>query len=218
MCKRTVANPVRSYDSSMATPDIATCIRLMDEYRMLDNIRHHSLVVARVADALITGLEDESGLAPAADRKLVIAGSLLHDIAKTPCLQDRCDHAVRGAEICARHGYPTVARIVKEHVILAEHDVSRYKNGLFTAGEIVYYADKRVRHAEIVNLEERLEYIINNYGNNDPRRHALIRKNFERCREMEEALFAILPFAAVELEDRVRFPQPPVGKEYDPWS
>ncbi len=202
----------------MVVPDIATCIRLMDTYEMLDNIRHHSLIVARVADALLTGLQDETGSAPAADRKLVIAGSLLHDIAKTPCLKDNCDHAARGAEICTRHGYPSVARIVGEHVILAEHDANRYKNGLFTAGEIVYYADKRVRHAEIVSLEERLEYIISHYGNNDPQRHALIRENFDRCREIETNLFTILPFSVNQLEHRVRFPQPSISREYDPWS
>ena len=202
----------------MTVPDLATCIRLMDEYKMLDNIRHHSLVVARVADALLCGLADESGPAPPADERQVIAGALLHDIAKTPCLESGCDHAARGAEICRQHGYPDIARIVEEHVILGEHDPERYKNGIFTAGEIVYYADKRVRHTEIVSLEERLQYIISHYGNNDPHRHALIRENFERCREMEASLFAFLPFAVDELEHRVRFPQPPVGKEYDPWS
>jgi len=211
-------NTALETNRAMTVPNLATCIRLMDEYEMLTNIRHHSLVVAKVADALLTGLADESGPAPLADEKLVIAGALLHDIAKTPCLDNGCDHAAQGAEICLRHGYPEIARIVKEHVILAEHDPDRYKNGLFTAGEIVYYADKRVRHAEVVSLEERLQYIISHYGNNDPQRHALIRENFERCREMEQALFSILPFSVDKLEHRVRFPQPPVGKEYDPWS
>ncbi len=202
----------------MTVPDLATCIRLMDEYEMLDNIRHHSLVVARVADALLCGLADESGPARLADEKQVIAGALLHDIAKTPCLKSGCDHAALGAEICLQHGYPDIARIVEEHVILSGHDPERYKNGMFTASEIVYYADKRVRHTEIVSLEERLQYIISHYGNNDPHRHALIRENFERCRQMEQALFSFLPFAVDELEHRVRFPQPPIGKEYDPWS
>lgn len=197
----------------MPTPDLATCIRLMDEYKMLDNIRHHSVVVARVADTLITSLQNKIGLSPVADRELVITGSLLHDIAKTPCLDGSCDHAALGAEICERHGYPEIAKIVKEHVILQAHDPDRYKNGLFTAREIVYYADKRVRHAQIVSLEERLEYIINNYGNNDPKRHALIRENFERCLQMEEAMFALLPFTQAELEYHVRFPQTTDEKE-----
>ncbi|HHD64792.1 MAG TPA: phosphohydrolase, partial [Desulfobulbaceae bacterium] len=48
----------------MTIPDTVTCIRLMDEYKMLNNIRHHSLVVARVADTLVAGLENESGSTP----------------------------------------------------------------------------------------------------------------------------------------------------------
>ncbi|HHD56656.1 MAG TPA: HD domain-containing protein, partial [Desulfobulbaceae bacterium] len=158
-------------------------------------------------------LENESGSTPVPDRALVLAGALLHDIAKTPCLDGSCDHAAFGAEICKRHGYPEVAGIVKEHVILQEHDPARYESGLFTAREIVYYADKRVRHAQIVSLKQRLEYIINQYGNNDPKRHALIRENFERCLQMEEAIFALLPFTPVELEYHVHFPKGPTKKE-----
>ncbi len=202
----------------MVVPDIAACVHLMDEYGMLDNIRHHSLVVARVADALVTGLDNGKKPGSSISRKLVIAGALLHDIAKTPCLDGQCNHAAKGAEICSRHGYPDIARIVAEHVILSEYDPVRYKKGLFTAGEIVYYADKRVRHAEIVTLEERLTYILSHYGNNDPHLHALIRENFERCQQMETSLFTILPFNVDKLERLVRFPQPPGGEEHDPWS
>jgi len=197
----------------MSIPDTLTCIRLMDEYEMLDNIRHHSLVVARVADTLVAGLENASGPTPVPDRTLVLAGALLHDIAKTPCLDGSCDHAEAGAAICRRHGYPDVAKIVKEHVLLKDHYPDRYQNGLFTAGEIVYYADKRVRHNQIVGLEQRLTYILEHYGNNDPHRHRLIRKNFQLCLELEDALFTFLPFAAGELEHHVRCPQIPAEKE-----
>ncbi len=205
-------------ETNMVFPDIAACVHLMDEYGMLNNIRHHSLVVARVADALVTGLEDEVKPGSMINRKLTIAGSLLHDIAKTPCLNGKCDHAAKGAEICRHHGYEDIAGIVAEHVILRKYDPGRYKNGLFTAGEIVYYADKRVRHAAVVTLEERLDYILKHYGNNDPHRHALIRENFEQCRYIEKYLFAVLPFNPDQLEKRVRSPQPSIAREYDPWS
>ncbi len=200
-----------------AIPDTATCIRLMDEYEMLDNIRHHSLVVARIADALIIELLDDPVGSSAPERALVLAGSLLHDIAKTPCLDGNCDHAAAGGDICRKHGYPEVAAIVEEHVILKEHDLQRYENGWFTAREIVYYADKRVRHDQVVSLEERLEYIIDHYGNDDPERHRLIRENFQRCRELEQALFRVLPFSADALEQRVRFPQLPDKLWDNPW-
>jgi putative nucleotidyltransferase with HDIG domain len=190
----------------------------MDEYRMLTNIRHHSLVVAQVADALLSGLKEGLPTAPLLDRRLTIAGALLHDIAKTPCLDEGCDHADLGGQICEEHGFAEVGAIVREHVILAEHDPQRYGNGLFTEKEIVYYADKRVRHEQIVSLDERLAYIIEQYATGNPRLQALIRENFERCLLLEKNLFTVLGFSPDQLEYRVRFPQPPPGKEFDPWE
>jgi len=93
----------------------------MDEYAMLENIRAHSLMVARVAQVLHQRLADSSktnSTVPSGD--LVLAGALLHDIAKTPCLENRCDHARQGRDICLELGYPEVAEVVREHVILTE--------------------------------------------------------------------------------------------------
>ncbi len=161
---------------------------------MLNNIRHHSLVVAQLADQLLNGLADNTTQLPLPERNLVVAGALLHDIAKTPCLNGSCDHAAVGAEICLQHGYPEVAEIVGEHVILQDYAPTRYATGHFTAREIVYYADKRVRHNHIVHLDDRLEYILDHYGKGDPDRHSLIRKNFEKCLELERYLFTFIPF------------------------
>jgi len=164
---------------------------------MLDNIRAHSLMVARVASVLLQNLRDSTEVnGTLASKELVLAGALLHDIAKTPCLKNRCDHARHGRDICLELGYPEVAEVVREHVILTEFSRTRYKNGIFLAKEIVYYADKRVRHDEIVSLEERLEYILDHYGNNDPNRHRLIRENFKKCQELESCLFSSLKISA----------------------
>ncbi|HDO30002.1 MAG TPA: HDIG domain-containing protein [Desulfobacteraceae bacterium] len=171
---------------------------------MLPNIRRHSIVVARVTWRLIDSLQRSDLLsAPVPDQGLSVAGALLHDIAKTTCLAAGCDHAEVGAEICRRHGYPGIARIVAEHVILRGHDPQRYRRGAFTAREIVYYADKRVRHEEIVSLDERLDYILEHYGRNDLLLHELIRKNFARCVELEHHMFSFLPFAPGQLADTV---------------
>ena len=187
----------------MRIPDLGLCIRLMEQYRMLDNIRHHSLVVARVADQLVRDLQMLRPGRALPDRRLVIAGALLHDIAKTPCLDGSCEHARVGAEICRDHGFPEVARIVAEHVILRDHDPGRYAAGIFTAAEIVYYADKRVRHAEIVSLDQRLAYILDHYGHNDPRLHELIRENFQKCVELEKHLFHTLNLPPERLPERL---------------
>ena len=168
---------------------------------MLDNIRAHSLMVARVACVLLqelsNSLETEEIIA---SKELVLSGALLHDIAKTPCLGNRCDHAKHGRDICLELGYPEVAEVVREHVILTDFSLTRYNTGLFLAKELVYYADKRVRHDEIVSLDERLEYILEHYGNNDPKRHSLIRKNFTKCQQLEESLFSFLKISTDDIQ------------------
>ncbi len=184
-------------------PGIRECVKLMEQYGMLDNIRRHSLVVARVSAAIIKGLQDADRASPLPDLRLAISGSLLHDIAKTPCLGERCNHARIGAEICRQHGFDHLAPIVEEHVILRQHDPRRYRQGHFLTREIVYYADKRVRHHEIVGLEERLAYILEHYGRDDPHRHRLIRENFAQCVELEDQLFRFLDFSPAELGRQV---------------
>ena len=187
----------------MQIPDIQECARIMEQYEMLDNIRHHSLVVARVADMLVDGLEGHTGKYELPDRRLCISGALLHDIAKTPCLNGGCDHARAGAEICIKHGYPEIAEIVEQHVILKDYDPTRYCRGEFSALEIVYYADKRVRHDEIVSLDERLEYIVDRYSRNNPELQESIRINFERCVRLEGCLFKFLDFAPEDVAEHV---------------
>lgn len=176
----------------MHIPGIPTCIALMDQYAMLPNIRSHSLLVARIAEVLSLQLNKKVAKDHAPDHALCINGALLHDIAKTPCLKEGCDHAAKGAEICQRHGYPEIAHIVAGHIILQDFSPKRYQQGHFLAQEIVYYADKRVRHDAIVNLAERLEYIIENYGKNDEHIQGRIRDNFKQCEQLEGYLFDIL--------------------------
>lgn len=185
-------------------PDVAHCFRLMDEYAMLPNIRGHSIMVARVALQLLEGLAHNERVAPHLPaRDLVAAGALLHDIAKTPCLQSGDDHARAGAEICARLGYPEIACIVAEHVVLRDHDRARNESGQFTARELIYYADKRVRHEEIVSLEERLVYILERYGAGEPEIERRIRENFAGCVRLEYSLFSFLSFAPEQLAQLV---------------
>ncbi len=175
----------------------------MDEYGMLDHIREHCFVVARVADALLQGFTLDPGKIPARDE--VIAGALLHDIAKTKCLKEDCNHAEVGREMCRHHGYSEIGDIVGEHVILHSFSHERFAQGLFTAKDIIHYADKRVRHDQIVSLGKRLEYIIGRYGNNDIKRHLLIEKNFNKCQDLETYIFAHVRFSPSELSGYVNW-------------
>lgn len=180
-------------------PSLPECVQLMEQYGMLANIRHHSLVVARLAEQLLGGLRAFTPARPQVDRNLVIAGALLHDIAKTPCLNSTCDHAKIGADICREHGFPEIAAIVEEHVILRHYEPDRYQEGHFSAQEIVYYADKRVRHHVVVHLDERLKYILDRYSKDNPARQQLIQVNFSKCFTLEQHLFQWLPYGPEDL-------------------
>ncbi|MDH3359765.1 MAG: HDIG domain-containing protein [Desulfobulbaceae bacterium] len=174
------------------TPTVRECFRLMDEYAMLDNIRAHSILVGRVAERLACDLAD-SGISVSVE--LVVAGALLHDIAKTQCLQNDNDHAREGAAICKHHGFDELVAIVGEHVVLADGVATEE----YRAKEIVYYADKRVKHDLIVDLDERLQYILEHYGNNDPDLCAAIRRNFINCHKVEAKIFNRLHYTPADL-------------------
>ena len=180
-------------------PSIDRCLSLMDEFAMLDNIREHSIMVAQVAGTLLSGMIPETMEDPPPPKDLVISGALLHDIAKTQCIKEHCDHSKLGRAICIDLGYPEIGEIVEEHVILADFPVERYKKGVFLAKEIVHYADKRVLHDQVVSLNARLDYIIERYGDNDSSRHTLIRKNFRRCQDLEEFLFTHISYTPEDL-------------------
>jgi len=177
---------------------------MMDKYAMLDNIREHSFIVARVAETIVEELliPEENGCRPP-NLDLVLAGALLHDIAKTKCLDGSCQHAELGMILCSDHDYPEVGRIVGEHVIMSSFDRDGYLLGNFPAREIVYYADKRVRHNEIVSLDKRLDYIIDKYSRGSEYVKKRIRDNFALCLEFESYLFSFLPFETGELSQRV---------------
>lgn len=172
-------------------PSVAQCFRLMDEYRMLGNIRDHSIIVARIAnllaeELLLTGRR--------LSLPLVLAAALLHDIGKTACLDCDRDHAAYGRDICLTHGFTELAPIVGDHVRYRENggrDLGEY--------EIVFYADKRVTHDQVVSLDEREVYILERYGRNDPERLAAIRANCRNWRKLEMELFAPLPIVPAEV-------------------
>ncbi len=181
----------------MNIPDVAACIALMEEHGMLANIQAHSFVVARIAELLAKELQKTSSQPP--DLQLCISGALLHDIAKTPCLTSGCNHAKAGAELCRSLGFPEIAEIVAGHVVLPDFAPERYATGIFLPVEIVYYADKRVLHDQIVSLPERLDYILERYSGGDARKQEGIRENFMQCKLVEDQLFSLIAFPPEKL-------------------
>jgi uncharacterized protein len=173
-------------------PSVRDCYALMNGYGMLDNIRDHSVLVAKVAGLISSRLMD-AGFCVSMEK--TIAGALLHDIGKTMCLEYGGDHAALGREICLRHKFNEIADIVGEHVRLQDHSAQQ----AVSEKEIVYYADKRVTHSSVVSLEERLSYILEQYGRNSSQICQRIRENFALCKSLEIKLFASLDFKPEDL-------------------
>lgn len=169
----------------------------MDQYRILDNVREHSIVVAEIVRAISHGLVT-SGVQISVDK--AVAGALLHDIAKTQCLQTGGDHAALGREICLQHHFDEIADIVAEHIWLKSYSL----DGVYSEKEIVYYGDKRVLHTSVVSLDERMHDIIDRYGRNNSRLTQLVRLNFDICQGIERKLFKRLNFGPEQLADMVQ--------------
>jgi len=160
----------------------------MDEYGMLDNIRAHSVVVAKVARLIAQGL----GKAHIdISVEATTAAALLHDIGKTASLQTGEDHSEIGRQICLENHLGTIAPIVAEHVRLKDYS----PNGDYSEKEIVYYADKRVKHDQVVSLNERLDYILERYSRGQASLSQAIKANFALCLKVQQKLFRRLPFS-----------------------
>lgn len=139
-------------------PSRLDCLALMREYGMLSHIWEHSLLVKEVALHLGTALV-EAGLELHLD--LIEAGALLHDLGKTPCLGTSINHAEWGAKVLKAAGYPEVAQVVREHIVLQTNgDDPR----AVREAEVVNYADKRVLHTRVVTLADRFADLIRRYG------------------------------------------------------
>ena len=175
-------------------PTAKECYLFMDQYKMLENIRHHSIVVEKVASLIAHGLI-RAGVPLSIE--LVTAGSLMHDIAKTICINEGCDHSLVGEEICLKNQLEEIADLVGEHVRLKHFE----PEGAILEKEIIYYADKRVNHDQIVTIEERLKDLFVRYGKGNVALEKRMVENFKICQRVEQKLFAKLPFSPSDISD-----------------
>lgn len=175
-------------------PSVKACYLFMDQYEMPEHIRHHSIVVEKVASLITRGLI-EAGIPLSIE--LVTAGALMHDIAKKICLSEGCDHSLVGEEICLKNQLEEIADLVGEHVWLKHFE----PGGVILEKEIIYYADKRVNHDRIVTIEERLKDLFVRYGKGNVSLEKRMEENFKICQKVEKKLFAKLPFSPSDIPD-----------------
>jgi HD superfamily phosphodiesterase len=138
-------------------PNVDECYALLKKYGVPPHIVQHSRVVHDVALCLCQMLNRHG---EKLDQARVEAGSLLHDIAKMEGLHTGESHPRAGGLLLSRLGYPEVAEIVRQHVIL---DDGTSQNSV-TETAVVHYADKRVRHTTVVSLAQRFQDLKERYG------------------------------------------------------
>lgn len=175
-------------------PDEAACTRLWNKRGMLSHIRDHSRAVADVATSIARrAIALGPAFASPALEDMARAAALLHDIAKTYCIQHGGAHAQLGAAWTREDtGNPALAQAVLFHVAWPweDGDLAPARDPL-RLPLIVSYADKRVRHAAIVSLEERFDDLLNRYGDTEEHR-ASIQHNFDQARQLEHSMTILL--------------------------
>ena len=176
----------------MPFPSRDQCLSLMEQVCMQAHIQKHSFMVTEIA-LYLGRLLNRNGIRLNVD--LLEAGALLHDIAKPRSIVTGERHAELGARMLEDWGYPEVAQIVREHVNMDP----QFAGGPVTESVLVNYADKRVKHYEIVTLEERFTDLIARYARTEEH-GALLNRKLSLYQVLERRIFFHLEITPVEAE------------------
>ncbi len=160
------------------------CLEYLNKIDMPRHIRRHSMLVAKVA-LFLGELLNRNG--SNLDLGLIQTGALLHDVGKEPTLATGQDHAEVGAEMLAGMVSPSVARIVREHILLDSTQIV----GPITESILVNYSDKRVMHEQVVSVQARYHDLIARYAKTPLHRERLLEK-LKLYLALEEKIFSPL--------------------------
>ena len=180
-----IAPPAVEIDPAWAVPSASQCINWWNDYKMLDNIKEHSKLVAKVA-VQASKLARESGFD--VDITTIQASALLHDIAKSYCIHHGGNHSQIGAAwVMQLTGNPAISMGVLHHVFWPfEPEAEKYFLPL-----VISYADKRVMHDSFTTLEKRFNDLKVRYGKTEKIKQR-IHKTFEQSLILEERLSKLI--------------------------
>lgn len=165
-------------------PNEDECLKILNRFEMPAHIIRHSQAVCSVATYLTGALKLKNAIL---DLELVRAAALLHDITKRYSFDRPLDHALTGAKLLKKLGFPPVASIVRQHVRISN---SR-PEGRISEVEIVNYSDKRVVNDTVTTLDERISYIRSRYGGT-PEALERINKYAATTYRLEKEIFEII--------------------------
>jgi putative nucleotidyltransferase with HDIG domain len=162
---------------------------------MLPHIVRHSELVTDVALLIARKLNSRGQYL---DLALVEAGALLHDITKTICIKTKENHAQTGGELLASLGCPAVANIVRQHICL---DPGSSDPNAVTEAEVVNYADKRVKHQEVVDIDERFRDVLDRYVKKLPGLQARLEEVQLDTQLLERKIFSKIDISPEQIND-----------------
>ena len=189
----------RDYVVSEGIPDEARCLDLLREAGVPQTVVAHSRAVAGVAAGLTARL---NGCELHLNARLVLAAALLHDIARAGNDHARAgrdhtgaghDHAHAGAELLGDLGYRRVAAVTVHHMDLPDEAVGtpHEVRPLPDEAQIVYLADKLVKGAQVVALQERLEAKVDDLRG-EPEAEAHARARLGRALELARRVESLI--------------------------
>ena len=176
-------------------PTRQQCLELIQRYEMLPHIIRHSQLVTDVALLIARKL---NSVGEQLDLALVEAGALLHDITKTISIETKENHARTGGELLTSLDYPAVANIVRQHICL---DSGSSHPDAVTEVEIVNYADKRVKHEEVVDIDERFRDVLDRYVKKLPGLQARFEEVQLETQLLEQKIFSRIDISPEQISD-----------------
>lgn len=131
-------------------PSDEECRDIWDHYHTPNHIRRHCEAVCTQAQIIAQKLVKAG---EKLDCQIIRSAALLHDV-----MRIEPDHALKGAYVLRREGYPEVAKIIRCHHDLETTDCQengKAASDMWLEKAVVYLADKEVQEDRMVSLEAR---------------------------------------------------------------
>ena len=155
-------------------PDLAECRKILADFGTPEHVIGHCEAVAHCALVIGRALNAHGYNL---DLDLVQAAGLLHDVARV-----EKDHQKAGAALLQSLGYPEVAAIIEVHMTYpAFHAVDA-----FTETDLVCLGDRLCKFDEYVGLEERMNYILDKFKDNEEARRTILANKRKVALTMQE--------------------------------
>ncbi len=168
-------------NSSIPTKD--QCMYILKKYKTPNTVIQHCLTVTSIVEEFCLKI-------PQVNRKIAIAGAMLHDIGRT--INHSISHAVNGVEILEKENIDSrIITIVKNHIGTGIVKEEAKKLGLFPENyipktleeEIVSYSDNLTLGNDKCSFEETLDHFIQKFG-----KESHVVKGFFRQKKLFDSL------------------------------